>query len=166
MFPEFTENTNPIYWSSDAQQFYQKGRQGAVPRLEAIQSLTLGRPFGREGYVDGLGRAVPGIESLIPKAFHVGFLNTQRELTIAGDEVYDVRAPENAYYLTLATYTTEDGRVRLAVVPSKGNSAISEDDETRRLARAIADQEGYGLGEFGTDTIMEQVSRVFHFTAE
>jgi len=166
MFPELTENTNPIYWSSDAQNFYQAGRIGVVPRLEAIQSLSLGRPFGREGYVDQLGRAVPSIDRLIPQQFQVGFLNTQRSLSSAGAEVYDVRAPQDAYYLTLATYTAEDGRVRIAVVPSKGNQAINEDDETRRIARAIADQEGYGLGEVGTDTIMEQVSRLFHFIAE
>lgn len=166
MFPDTEENPNPIYWSSDAQNFYQLGRIGVVPRLEAIQSLTQSHIGDIIRYRDETGQLVPSIDQLIPQQFQVGFLNTQRDLSIAGQEVYDVRAPENAYYLTLATYTTEDGSVRIAVVPSKGNSAINEDDETRRLARAIADQESYGLGEVGTDTIMEQVGRLFHFTAE
>lgn len=166
MFPEPTENPNPIYWSSEGQNFYQLGRVGVVPRLEAIQSLIQSHVGDVIRYRDQTGQLVPSIDNLIPQQFQVGFLNTQRDLLIAGQEVYDVRAPQDAYYLTLATYTTEDGSVRIAVVPSKGNSAINEDDETRRLARAIAEQEGYGLGEFGTDTIMEQVGKVFHFTAE
>lgn len=167
MLPTFeSDNPNPIYWSATAQNFYQEGRSGVVPRLEAIQSLTLGVRFGRETYIDGLGRAVPSIDQLIPQRFSIDFLNTSRDLIQAFQEVYDVRAPLNAYYLTLATYEGEDGKVRIAVVPSKGNSSISPEDENRRLARAIADQEGIPLGDKGTDTIMESVGRVFHFIAQ
>lgn len=163
--PEAPEPTS-IYWDTDSNAF--RDRQGGrfVSRLEGIQTLFLERSGDESILVDAYGTPVPPLAQLIPKSFDLPFIGQLRNAQFTDADVYSERAPENAYYLTMGTYSDDDGRLRVTIVASKGGSAVNEQDERRRLAAAIATDTGLAMGAKGTDKIVNQVRTLWHFTVQ
>lgn len=163
---DFEDQPSTIAWNATAHRFYDVNTGGFVSNLTGLEHLHAGRPFGRAGYVDDLGRAVPSINQLVPQYIDLQFVNQLRRASAATGDVYNNRAPTGSYYLSMGLYTDDDGNARILLVPSKGGSAINLDDEQRRMARVIASELGIPEGAEGTKVIIERITQIYHFVVK
>lgn len=166
MFPQILEPSAPrILWNASAQRFYNADTNRFVSNLEGIQTLRLGRPFGREGYIDMAGHAAPNPANLSYAGFNIDFANSSRRLSPVGFDPYEQAPTKTGYFVTLATYTDDNGLLKLTVVYNKVGQAINFDDEQRRIAASIAKQLNIPMGAEGTKVILQRATRLLHFVA-
>lgn len=154
-----------IYWNSNAQRFYQQGRQGALSNIEGVQALTVRQVGNTVRYVDQLGRFAPDPASLNYPNQVNSFVNIQRDLTAVGGTAYEQRAPVDSYYVTSAIYTADDGTVRMTTIYSAGGRPINFEDEQRRLAGAIAHDLGIPMGAEGSKQVLQRATNLLHYVA-
>lgn len=163
------QELGPIYWSSAAQNFYQQGRSGVVPRLEALDSLAVRDTATGPRLVDQTGHFVPNIPDLIPDQFQQALFNAQRTYTFASQDATEVPPGANSYYSTLFTYTDPEGKIHVGIIANRVGDTI---DSEVLLAKMTA-QVGADLGidrndvEGGSDNIQDMIGgQAFNFVVQ
>lgn len=135
--PNPKPDTNPITWSRSARRFFQKGRSGAVPVLEAMEHLKLSRVGRGLGFRDEAGQAVPSLDKIIPKSFKTQSFFAARELSLTNKNTYTSKAPKDSYYTVLATWVDDTGKLRVTIRNFKGGRAIDQELESRKIVADI-----------------------------
>ena len=129
-----------VFWSSAAHQFYQEGRQGAIPRLEAMEHLSYRETPTGTRLIDERGAFVPSIPNLIPESFSNQYVDRLRDASLTTKNVYETRAGKSSYYATVATYEDANGKLHVIEKFFAGGRAINDEVENRKLIAQIASE--------------------------
>lgn len=166
MFPSFEDEPRQVYWDSKVKRFRDVWSKQYVSNLEGVQSLSVSTAEGQVSFYDRFGNATPDPAELIYKANKFTYGEITREWSPTLADVYSRKAPSNGYYVTMALYRDDDGNLKIVNVYNKIGARLNFDDEQRRVAAAIAKAEGIGVGEEGSDVVLERAVRLFHYLSE
>lgn len=157
-----------IYWSADAQAFYQQGRRGRISNLEGIESLTVSQVDDNIRLRDQLGHLVPDLDKLIPAYLKEPFFREGQTADLTLRAVYSRPPGQDRYYSTMFTYRDSRGNVRLGFVRGKVGDKLDREEEEARLLRAIGDSLGIEKGSRrgGSENLRNLLGRSFHFLTE
>ncbi len=152
-----------VYWSGDAQDFYQEGRQGKLSRLEGMQHLhAVETEFGTR-FKDERNRFVPDPADLVPLSIRNEFLNVVRSANATSANVYMQSPGRDAYYTTLFTYVDDNNKLNIGIKLFSVNRAINPDLERSKIAAQIASDLDIAPGTRGTPEIMKMAMASFHY---
>lgn len=154
-----------IYWSPDAQQFYQVGRQGAVSRLTGIESLTVRESATGPRYYDEFGTRTPNPENLIPQYMQERFPGLVRNSHSTSADVYDTAPGDNSYYKTWYIYHDPSGGVHIGYINNRVGQTIDNEVELARIVASIGSEQEIdpNSDQGGSSNIALAIDATFHF---
>ncbi len=152
-----------VFWSGDAQNFYQEGRQGALSRLEGMQHLKARETATGVRYLDELNRFVPDPALLIPDSIRNEFLNVVRSADRVSDIAYTQAPGSDAYYATLFTYVDDNKKLNIGIQLFRVNRAIDPNLERSKISAQIASDLDIAPGTRGTPVIIKMAMARFHY---
>lgn len=166
MFPALENEGRQIYWDDKSGRFRDLWTKQYVSHLEGVQSLQVSTAEGEVSFYDRFGNLAPDPAELIYKTntFTYGQITREWNPTLA--DVYSRKAPSDGYYVTMALYRDDEGNLKIVNVYNKVGTRLNFDDEQRRIAAAIAKAEGIGVGEEGSDVVLERAVRLFHYLSQ
>lgn len=154
-----------IIWDANTQRFRDLNTGRYVSNLEGVLSLRAEVWGDGIRFRDAAGHFAPDPAKLIYGGNVFKYGDIVRTWTSRGNEVY-IEAPDpNAYYTSVVLYMDDNGNMRYVTTYHKIGMVLDPEDERRRIAASIAAQEGYDMGEKGSDSIIEMVLRILHFEA-